>query len=98
MSHDAGHTRIADLLCPYCSVRLDCADALPTNRSATPKAGAVSVCIACAEPALFVNGPFGLAFRKPTDVERALIMAQIGPALMAFKMQRSGHPEGESDS
>jgi hypothetical protein len=82
------HVSLSGLLCPYCSVRLDCADGLPSNLSATPTAGAVSVCVECAEPALFVDGPFGMAFRKPTQDERASIMAAIGPALMMYKMQR----------
>lgn len=88
MSHEDGHTRIGDLLCPYCSAKLDCVDALPTNRSMTPKPGSVAVCVVCAEPSMFVDGPFGLAFRKPTNDERESILAQIGPALMTYKMLR----------
>jgi hypothetical protein len=61
---------------------------MPANVSATPTAGAVSICIVCLDLSIFVDGPFGLAFRKPTASERASIMAQIGPALMAHKMER----------
>lgn len=87
-------TPLSGLLCPYCSTRLDCADPVGPNRYTTPTAGAVSVCIECAEPAIFVNGPLGLAFRKPTADERRSIMAQIGPALTTFKFLR--WTQGES--
>jgi hypothetical protein len=93
--HGAG-TPLPDLPCPYCGVTLECADGVPTNVNDRPTAGAVSVCIACAEPSLFVEGPFGLAFRKPTPRERASIMDQIGPALLKYKMMRASRPGGGS--
>jgi hypothetical protein len=88
MDHEPGHTRLPDLRCPYCSARLDCADGLSTNTSATPTSGAVAICIDCAEPSMFVDGPFGMAFRKPTKEERTQIMAKYGPALVAYMMAR----------
>lgn len=90
MNHEAGRTQtpLPDLPCPYCSAKLECASGLSANLNAMPTAGAAAVCVACAQPSVFVDGPFGMALRKPTKDERASIMAQIGPALMLFNMMK----------
>ncbi len=85
MNHDG--TPLPGLLCPYCSARMDCADGMPTNRRTAPSAGAVAICGECTQPSMFVDGPLGLAVRKPTSSERAAIMAQIGAALLGYRMR-----------
>lgn len=74
----AGHAHLPDLSCPYCGELLDCATGAYADQSAVPTDGAVSLCVFCAQPAMFVVSVFGTAVRRATPEEKASILEQHG--------------------
>lgn len=62
-----------EIACPYCG-RINDQHA-HTVGVGTPGDGDVGLCWGCGEPAIFVDGPYGLTQRRATDDERAEILA-----------------------
>lgn len=85
------HTR-----CPACGYRFEVASQVgrPDDEPSRPSAGAISICIACAEPAIFEDDFVGLRLRKPTDEERAALEADdlVGELRGAVVAMRVRHP------
>jgi hypothetical protein len=77
MTEEIITTELPATACLSCGYLLDSATSMPGNAITVPAPGAVSICLACADIAIYGIGPFGLTLRPPTAVERAEIMTDI---------------------
>lgn len=74
-------------VCPYCGRENTLATGI--NTEGTPDEGAVNLCWRCREPSLFQAD---LTLRKPTDEERAEIMADPDVKKALYVMRESTRP------
>jgi hypothetical protein len=86
-------TRFAEQPCPYCGKTLDAAGSPDGTRTTPPDDGDFLVCFGCAQPAVAVVGPFGVALREATAEELATFA--VDHAHHAEKLRRflARHPE-----
>ena len=73
-------------LCPWCGRNNDAATGLDDD---APSAGDVSICFACAWPAIFVGAESQLVLRRPTPTELEEIFAN--PEVEMFRGAAARH-------
>lgn len=79
--------------CPWCGTVQTKATGLDPRSNAAPVADDVSICVACARPALFTGA--GLEIRRPSPDELADIMANPD-VLAAVRMFQRARAEGRT--
>lgn len=62
--------------CPFCGYACDTAS--PARGHEQPCTGSVSICLRCAEVAVFIVNAYGIRLRVPTDAEAAQLTLDAG--------------------
>lgn len=93
-------TEFSTWWCPECGYVTNSTAPVNGGAHTEPKKGDVSVCLSCGAPSVFEYGALisGLYMRRPTDAERALILADSGAvgAMAAVAATRAAaHARGE---
>lgn len=89
-----GTVHIPGLACPWCGAANDGTFASSGER-VVPDDEAVSICIYCVEPAIYIVSLYGVALRLPTEQERTQLLKIFARELDAIRLAKILRPLGE---